>query len=117
MLACFAGALPRVRGKINDVLMFALRVFSIKARDKKLQATNAEKLKRKVSRSLKDLKADIEEYRKIVNDVICGDKRLLRTILQKQKDLRILLQDAEPSVKCLDDPNRKHRILIMVTRN
>ncbi|OXU30933.1 hypothetical protein TSAR_013161 [Trichomalopsis sarcophagae] len=72
-------------------------ILKLHARDKKLQATNAEKLKRKVSRSLKELKADIEEYRKIVNDVICGDKRLLRTILQKQRDLKIQLQDAEPS--------------------
>ncbi|KAL7297608.1 hypothetical protein TKK_0009281 [Trichogramma kaykai] len=65
-------------------------------RAKNLHAINGEKLKRKQSKALKELKHDVLSYHQIVNDVVVGDKRQIRVVLQGERDFRVSLQDAEP---------------------
>ncbi|XP_014218834.1 uncharacterized protein LOC106647092 [Copidosoma floridanum] len=89
-------------------------ILKLHAREKKLQASNAITLKRKVSRNLKELKGDVKEYRKIVKDVAVGDKRLVRSILQGYNDIQGQLQDAEPTgarVIIFQDYNMKKKQL------
>ncbi|XP_058793179.1 uncharacterized protein LOC131665347 [Phymastichus coffea] len=71
-------------------------ILKLHARDKNLQGINGEKFKRKNHRDLKELTKDTSSYREILKDVIFGDKRLLRSIFQTEKDFKILLQDAVP---------------------
>ncbi|KAJ8664713.1 hypothetical protein QAD02_006375 [Eretmocerus hayati] len=89
--------ITREKWKTREKISQYRAILKLHARDKKLQTKNAIKLKKKVSKNLKDLQGDILEYRKIVKDVVTGDKRLLRASLQSNKDFQILLQDADPT--------------------
>ena len=67
-------------------------------RERNARMLTATKHKRKVSKNLKSHVTDVKEYRGIVNDVVCGDKRRMRTILQGHKDFQLAYANLIPDV-------------------
>ena len=59
---------------------------------------NGEILKKKQSKTLKDLRNDVFEYQTTVIDTVSGDKRKIQTSLARDKNLRITYQNVVPQV-------------------
>ncbi|XP_046628203.1 uncharacterized protein LOC124309030 [Neodiprion virginianus] len=84
------------RWTIRDKLQQYRGILKLYAREKKLQVINASRVKKKVSRDLKALTKDVQNYREITNDMADGNKRQLRTIMQHHRDYQLAFQDMKP---------------------
>ncbi|XP_012261634.2 myosin-9-like isoform X1 [Athalia rosae] len=84
------------RWTIRDKLHQYRGILKLYAREKKLQVINAGRIKKKVSRDLKILTKDVQNYREIIHDSIDGNKRRLRTILQHHRDYQLAFQNMPP---------------------
>ncbi|XP_046750581.1 uncharacterized protein LOC124413838 [Diprion similis] len=84
------------RWTIRDKLQQYRGILKLYAREKKLQVINASRVKKKVSRDLKALTKDVQNYREITNDMAEGNKRQLRTIMQRHRDYQLAFQDMKP---------------------
>ncbi|XP_033222583.1 uncharacterized protein LOC117176451 [Belonocnema kinseyi] len=85
------------RWTTKDKLQQYRGVLRLHAREKKVQAANLINLKKRVSRDLKSLSENVQEYRTIINDIRSGDKRRICALFHEHRDLLLALMNQTPS--------------------
>ncbi|XP_024947549.1 uncharacterized protein LOC107274516 [Cephus cinctus] len=85
------------RWTTKDKLIQYRGILKLHARDRKLQVISVNKLKKKVSRDLKDLTSDVKEYRGIMTDIMNGDQRRMHMLLQHHRDFQLAYDHLKPS--------------------
>lgn len=75
-----------------------IMLFFFTGSQKKIKATEATRLRKRLAKEIKILRDEIKEYREILKEVESGDRRRMHQVLQADKNIQLAYQDRNPIV-------------------
>ncbi|XP_044588858.1 uncharacterized protein LOC123268043 [Cotesia glomerata] len=86
------------RWSIRDKVYQYKGVLKLYGSQKKIKATEATRLRKRLAKEIKTLRDEIKEYREILKEVESGDRRRMHQVLQADKNIQLAYQDRNPIV-------------------